>query len=498
MNKLLLSILIALLVFITNMVRAQTITGRVLEKGELPISYATVQITEKYGVLTNEEGRFLLEAKKFKPTDTITISYLGYKSIKLALKDFKSKDYYLIEDINTLSEIKISNKKLSIEEILEKVKENVSKNYATANIKQQIFHRSTNKVKFKRFEFEFTKSNLLNKQELKKLNASIDSLITTVVNVPSTNYDDVLSELYTLQDTSVLKMIKATRLINKKNDKSEKIFQELFLNTVAKHLDTNETYKVKSGLFKVEDSLKVKMDFDTSYRDSIPVKFMKNNYNEIITNNSISKESKLDFIFKTKKYKYELKGTSMLDNELIYVIGFSPKRKSAKFEGIFYVNAYDFAVVKTDFKYAKNRSGKGVNLRFLLGVKFKENLKNISVLYKKNENGLYSLQFIKQEKGVYVYAHRPFKFTKNRKSRAEDKKMMKIDFLMEMNQVGKEELFFISEKQLTKSEFDKIKQKKKCKVTYISKYNAAIWKGYNVINPIEEIKNYDTGEVVNE
>lgn len=501
MIKLLLKIIIVLLFFIVTKINAQTITGRVLEKEKIPVAYATVQISKKYGVLTNEEGHFLIETKKFKPTDTVTISYLGYQNLKILLKDFKSKDYFLKENVNTLLEVKISNKKLSVKEILEKIKENAPTNYATTNIKQQIFHRTTNTTNFKRFEFELTKSNLINKKEIKNLNKSIDSLISTMVNIPSRDYTDKLSELYLLKDTTSIKVIKATRLINKKNDKSEEAFQSLFMNTIVKHLDPNETYKVKSGLFKVEDSLKVKMAdnsiFISSGKDSIDansfnVNNLKKSYVKTIAENSISKKSKLNFIFENKKYNYELKETSVFDNELIYVITFSPKKRSAKFEGTFYVNAYDYAVVKADFKYAKNRSGKGMNLKFLLGVKYKNNLSNTSILYKKNVDGLYSLQFIKEEEGVYLYAHRPFKFTKNRANRSEEKKMMKIDFLMEMSNRSKNELFFINESKLTKSEFNKVKSKKKYKIIDIPKYNPEIWKGYNVLNPVEEIKNYDT------
>jgi len=499
MIKLLLNFILVLIFFIVTKINAQTITGRVLEKEKVPVAYATVQISKKYGVLTNEEGHFLIETKKFKPTDTVTISYLGYQNLKIILKDFKSKDYFLKEDVNTLLEVKISNKKLSVKEILEKIKENASKNYATTNIKQQIFHRTTNTSNFKRFEFELTKSNLIKKKDRKKLNKSIDSLINDMVNIPSKDYVDKLVEFYKLKDTSTLKVIKATRLINKKNDKSEEIVQDLFMNTVVKHLDSNETYKVKTGWFKIEDSLKVKILFDKdtdkdSYKDSSKVKNLISYYKSVIAENSITEKSNLNFIFENKKYKYELKETSVLDNELIYVIAFKPKKRSAKFTGTFYVNAYDYAVVKADFKYAKNRSGKGINLKFLFGVKYKNNLSNTSVLYKKNVDGLYSLQFIKHTDGTYIYAHRPFKFTKNRKNKSEEKKMMKIDVLMELSQKSKDELFFINETKLTKSEFNKIKPKLKYKIVYIPKYNPEIWKGYNVINPVEEIKNYDTGK----
>ena len=77
--KIILTIVLSL--FSIFIVSAQTITGKVLDKEENPIIYATIQITDDFGVLSNEEGQFLIETTNFKPTDTVTISYLGYKRI---------------------------------------------------------------------------------------------------------------------------------------------------------------------------------------------------------------------------------------------------------------------------------------------------------------------------------------------------------------------------------------------------------------------------------
>ena len=97
--------------------------------------------------------------------------------MQFELKDFESKDYYLKEDINELDEVVLSNKKLSVKEILERVKANASKNYVVTNTKQQIFHRATTTNNYKNFDFNFEKSNLIQKSELKKLNKSMDSLV---------------------------------------------------------------------------------------------------------------------------------------------------------------------------------------------------------------------------------------------------------------------------------------------------------------------------------
>ncbi len=488
--KIILTIILSL--FSISILSAQTITGRVLDKEENPLIYATIQITNDFGVLSNEEGRFLIETENFKITDSVTISYLGYKKLRFELKDLESKNYYLEENINELDEVIVSNKNLSIKEILEKIRVNASKNYSTANTKQRIFHRATTTNNYKNFDFNFEKSNLIRKDELKRLNRSMDSLVKKNINSSSTNYEAVLSELYSQSENSKIKVIKATKLINKNKDNSEDRMQEVFLTTVAKYLEKGETYKVKSGIIKVEDSLNVETDFkdDNEYG----TKGLRKNYSEIISNYKINSDSKLDFIFKNNKYNYILDGISYLEDELVYTISFTPKSSAAKYEGTIYINSDDFAVIKAKFHFAKGKIGRKLNLKMLMGMKFFENKWSSEILYQKNEVGKYQLRFVKQEIGMSMYIKRPLKFTKNRKSRSEEKKTLKINFLMEFLLTEKDELFFINTEDITTSQFTNFKEKEEYNIELIPKYTPEIWKGYNVLSPVEAIKNYDTGE----
>lgn len=480
------------LLFSFSLGYTQAITGKILDSEKKPLVYATIQITDDYGVLTNEEGQFSIEIDRFKENDSVTISYLGYKKVKLELKDFQSTDYYLEADVNVLDEVVLFNKNLSVKEILEKVRENALSNYETNNLKQQIFHRTTFKNKYRSFDFNFEKSNLVKKIELAKLNKSMDSLVKESINSSSTNYEDILSELSLSGEDSKINVIKATLLINKNKDRSEDKMQELFLKTVSKYLEKDETYKVKSGLFKVEDSLNVETDFkeDNLYKSAS----LRSIYNETISDYTIHEKSKLDFIYKYRKYEYELKGASYLLDDLVYKIDFIPKSNAAKYEGTIYVNADNFAVVKANFRFAKGKIGRKLNLKLLMGVKMFENHSLSEVLFQKNINGKYQLRFIKQEEGASIYLDRPLKFTSNKKNKDDKEKTLKINFLLDFDQFEKDELFFIETVPISKAEYAAFKEKEKFTLEHISKYTPTIWQGYNVINPIQAIKNYDTGE----
>lgn len=494
MLKIITKLVFILFVFTAHILSSQTIKGKITDADHNPVAYANIQIA-KTGLLSNEEGDFSTEINHFKPTDSVKISYLGLKNIKMTVADFVSKDYILAEEINELSEVLLSKKKLSLDEILINIKEHLSSNYSSTYTKQQIFKRNTISSTFKRFEFEFTKSTLLNKKQRKKVNQSIDSLVATNINKTSTNFSESLSELYTAKDSSKIKMIKSIELVNKKDDKSQTALSKLLLKTIVKQLDKEATYKVKSGFFTVEDSLK--MDTDVSkdiYPDSSKTKYLKKTLDHIIRDYSFKNKSPFDFVLDMKKYHYELQGVTKYDNETVYIINFKPKKSSAKFVGTMYVNSFDFAIVKLDFKYGKGKSGYSANLKLVLGVKFKEHTWKGAALYQKNIFDKYQLKFIKQTRGSYVYMKRPFKFKKNKAHQSEGKKIIKMNILMEQNGYDKTELFFITNDEISNDSFNSIHQNKKYKNIYVPKYSPNIWKGYNVLSPINDITNYDTGK----
>ena len=494
MIKIITKLLLAILSFSFHFISSQNVEGKILDQSNFPISYATIQINTDFGVYSNDEGEFNIQTEQFKPTDSVTISYLGYKTLKFILKDFTSKDYVLEEDINELSEITVSNKIYSLDEILKNVKQNIDSNYTnTILTKKQIFQRHSSSTTYKKFEFEFLKATLLSKKALKKVNNSFNDLIIKNINQTSKYYSENLTELLSSGKKKKLNVIKATKLVNKTNDKSSDKFQKEIMNIMAKHFEKDATYKVSSGLFPVEDSLKMNDELNKElYKEKYNTKNLKNNINHKLKAFSIKNEETYDFIHKTKKYNYVLKGTSTHDNEKIYIVEFSPRKSSAKYKGTLYINSYDFAVVKLKYGYAKGKSF-SKNLKFLLGFKFAQSKNNVEVFFNKNNTDSYSLQYIKQETDTYAFINRSLKFKKNRKDRKEDKRVLKMEFLLEIDSSNKMEFFVLNENEISNTTFNSFKEKKEYKMNYIPKYDSSIWKGYNVLSPVNEIKNYDTG-----
>lgn len=485
-------LILLLLLLTTCYVRSQSVSGKIVDQNNQPIPYATIQIGDDYGVVSNTEGIFSIFTTN-QPTDAkVTISYMGYESLEMPLKDFKSITYVLKEKVNELSEVFVTNKELTAEEIVTRMLEKAPENYKHADYSQTFFMRTENLSKLIDFQFEVEKATDEKRRDLKKLNQEIESLIGNLKGKKSRDYVEYYGKYYRLKDSTKAEIEKAVILKDKSKDISSDQLNKKIVNIVRKYLEPGSTYKVKTGLFKIADSLKTDEVFDEE-TDSTKGKstYIKGNItfkNKYYT--TFYKDEDLDFFDKMKRYEFKLEGYTNIDNETAYVISFKPDRGSAIFYGKMYINAFDFGVMRLDYTMVEGENLHNINLKLILGIKFTEDRINVSTVYKKNENGQYTVKFGKKQTGTYAYISRPLKFTKNKADEEEDKKKMKLDFTIEIDNYTTEEFYVLDEKQLTSEDFKAVKDQKNYKPIEIKYYDPTIWDGYNIIAPIEAIKEY--------
>ncbi len=122
-----------------------------------------------------------------------------------------------------------------------------------------------------------------------------------------------------------------------------------------------------------------------------------------------------------------------------------------------------------------------------MGVKYVENAYKSTVIFKRNANETYDLQFIGQESGNYVYIDRSLKFIRNKRPEDDDKQSLKLKFMIEQNYKVKVEVFFIENNNV--ADFNETDE---YAVDYISRYDTSIWKDYNVLSPVNAILEYKT------
>jgi|AntAceMinimDraft_17_1070374.scaffolds.fasta_scaffold00792_4 hypothetical protein len=120
-----------------------TVNGIVIDKNtNLPLSYANIGLTNSnIGTVSNKDGEFVLKVSKNNINDSVSISYIGYKTYKCKILEINHRDchIYLVPKTYTLNEVKI--KPLNPTDIILKAIDNLDKNYPGQLTKMTGFYR---------------------------------------------------------------------------------------------------------------------------------------------------------------------------------------------------------------------------------------------------------------------------------------------------------------------------------------------------------------------
>ncbi|TRW23810.1 hypothetical protein FMM05_11640 [Flavobacterium zepuense] len=470
---------------------AQSVTGKVLDEQQQPIPYVTIGIGPTYNVVSNEDGAFIILLPEPAEDNKVTFSSIGYQTVQVPLTDFKNGTYVLKEQATQLDDVYITNQKLTPAEILAQVIANAPKNYGTQPVKQTFFMRSSQNIKLLDSKFELLKSSLETKSTLKDLNKELEDITAKVVNQSSQLFTESYGHLYTQDGKSKLAVEKAVELRNKEKDISGDQINSRLMEVIKKHLDRDASYTLKSGLFTLDKDFK----FDSPKKDSVQDSKTANLRGRITSlSSSLNKfytNDELDFLTDLKRYTYTLEGFSNYGGETVYILDFKPAKSSASYFGKLYVNVNDFAVVKLEYNLADGKTAEKINLKFLLGMKMVQDRVKVAATYTKNEKGKYSVNFAKKQMVTYMYLNRSLKLTKNKVDKKEETKMLKLDFLAEFDAQTTEELFVINKEPINAQEFNSISEQEKYDIKHLAKYDASVWKNYNVLAPVDAIKNYN-------
>jgi CubicO group peptidase (beta-lactamase class C family) len=111
------------------------------QKEALP--YANVFLQENYfGTVSNQNGKFKIIIPEEKSSDSLVISYIGYKTQKFSISNIKNPFVvFLIEDLATLNEVVITG--YTAESIIKKAIEKIPSNYFIKPYLSEGFYRAT-------------------------------------------------------------------------------------------------------------------------------------------------------------------------------------------------------------------------------------------------------------------------------------------------------------------------------------------------------------------
>lgn len=480
----------------------QTFSSKLLDsETEKPIAFATIQFNSKTGVISNDDGEFNISiTRHIKATDSLLISCLGYEEIRIPLIDYDNSTIYLKSQSFDLSEVLVTNKNYSIDEILDKIKEGLTTNYDSDYTKRKLFYRESYYTKMDKSEVNLEKSTIPEFNQ-----PMIDSLIQ-IMPKNTSSHTEVLGELYgqiTPESVQKMEILKACRLYDKSMDINMDNYEKRFNDIFKKYVKRDSYFKIKSGWFSVKEEIDSSLFGDKKEKvinetllaeqrkkDSIRkigfLHWKKMSIHKFENNNFIDKDNDLNFIHKSQRYEFTLADYAYIDQMFVYVIPFKPKR-SEDFEGTMYVNTEDFAVVRVDYKNVKPLSSFS-----LLGISTKKYLKEGTIIFQKNENEKYTLKYRDESTGQRVGVKRPIKIVeKNKNVRGRRKQNeLKGDIYFIVRNIDKSELIVFDSQTISKADYNDFKEKNLVTPERLNKYDPDFWKGYNIIEPNKAIKDF--------
>ena len=455
----------------------------VSETTNSPIPFATIQTGKSTGTITNDEGYFSIHQND---TKSITISSIGFQTKTIDVKSLPTTNgvIYLAENINTLDTVYVENKAYNVDSIMYYVQKRAPLNYAYLNKKQQFFYRNTSSFTPTKTKLHVKKKTGLKRKDRKKANKEIAKKSWET----SPSYTEVYGEYLNTQLTDTKLLLTKGAIINKST--SEDAVAISSKNALRELLqDTTKTYKVKSGWFKIEDSLSfanLGLDIDKAPNE-LDVNAIKNDINQMLWDqNFVIPNTLLDFLLEREKYKFTLEETTYYQDNLIHKINFKPRKSSAKFAGTLIVNSDDFGVLKLDYGYADGKRGRNINLKWLLGFKLTDTDWKVSMVNKKNESGTYDLAYLRTEKGRQMYVHRPLKLRENT-----TKDKLKLDFKTTLIMKEKNEILFLHSETVTPENFNAAQQQEIFECYTMQTYEPSFWDGYNILEPLKAMKNLE-------
>jgi len=472
---------------------SQTISSKVIDKKtNEPIPYATIQITKDQGIITNEEGVFSITIENTSTqNDSIYISSMGYEKKGIAHNIAIDSIVYLNPKAIELHSVFVSNKNLTIDEIIENVKDRLSQNYDFGLSQKRLFFRQSEFNDIKKVNVDFKKSTI------KELNKKFIDSAVSLIPKKSQYYTETLCDLFGDFDNRKLNIIKAAELYDKNNQVSMDAMSKRMEEIFTKNVKPNSYLKIKSGFFgtKVQvDSIleankeasSVKDEIDNKEDKSDFLKHRKSRLKILMSSLFFNEGVMSNFLDKSGRYNFELKDYTNIGEHSVYIINFAPKRKE-DFKGTLYVNTEDFAIVRVDYENVKPLK----NFK-LLGLQYQDNLYRAKLLFAKGKQQKYDLKFMEMYRGNYFGIDRPLKVIEKNKHVRGRRKQNELSLGIDagIGNLTKYEIVVFDKKALTQSEFDSAKENKNIKPQYLSKYDPKFWQGYNIIEPNTAIKQF--------
>lgn len=477
---------------------AQEISGVVLDsQTRAVVPFASIQFAPNRGAITNDEGLFSIPSAE---SDSIKVSCLGYEPVSFKAAEMTNDTVFLKPSSIQLDDVFLSNRNLNGEEIVERAMARIEDNNDLGLTRRKFFLRNSFVNHVNSFDLEVEKTTMpeLDQDFMNELESKMPKYIDS--------YNEYLGDSYGNYENQKVQLLKADRLENPVNDESlqelnhrverllqEKVGEGTYLKVksgiIGVKMDSEELNKeieegreaeepkVKTPEEKVKEQLESRKNAQDQAQNIIKKEFSKMFWNEDLD---------LDVFEKMRKYEFKLEGFAQLDNSIVYIISFEPKRK-ADYYGRMYINTEDFGIHRLDFE----------NLRplkkfRLFGISSIDDVHRGKVIFNRNEEGKYDLKYLEEERGTTVGVERPLSFLVKKGKFLWKKKLDELDLEMNINisSLNKTQLLIYENSPLPEEQFEALKPSADFKFETFKKYNPDFWSGTNIIEPNEAIRSF--------
>ena len=474
---------------------AQKVTAKLVNKeNNNPIPFATIQFSKIEGVMSNEEGVFeFVKPKKLSNHDSIKISSLGFRTKSFAYNDSLPKTIYLETEVFKIAPVVLSSKKMPVDQIIRKVKDNIKRNYLTNNVAYNVFLRENYYQKQKKWDLDVKKSSI---KELDQ--HTIDTIFNKIPREFITVNESYSKFCLGGEEQSKTQIDKMMRISSKNQKFSIENMQTDFYNALQKNMKGNSYLVIKTGIIRLDktesvDSILTDMKGDQQkeigdYAEAIQ-KSRNKNFRGFLDKLFIHSKSKQDFIHKSHNYTFEFKKFTEINNDLVYVVRFVPKSK-AKYKGTLYIDTETFAVVRAEVEGAQDIFDKQFNM---LGIS--SNIVNVSktILFEKNEDNQYYIKYYKSFSSHSQGVKRDFKIIeKNKIVKGKNKQnQLNLGVNIKSYSNSKWEMIFTNPKRISENEFESFETTTDYTLKEFTSYPKNFWNAYNILTPekaIQELK----------
>lgn len=154
--------------------KLQEAGGVVVDEHQTTLPYVSLKIGNQIAAMTNADGEFLLKYPDAMRKDSLIISYIGYKNLKLCLSGLhKDMKIQLTPSVVSLKEIVI--RPVSAGSIVRQAIKNIPENYDNRPFEMKGFYREVGKVDTSYISFAEASLNILN--EGYKENSGKDKIV---------------------------------------------------------------------------------------------------------------------------------------------------------------------------------------------------------------------------------------------------------------------------------------------------------------------------------